>query len=113
MEYFNKKKQKWIKLDAQAVRQENKSIQERILILVKQISDKSTLTSTYDTSLASIDLIVYDSRTALIDGMNDAQMRQAMKEIRESGYFSNSDFRNIYLSIPGHRERLSEVILLK
>jgi hypothetical protein len=112
-EYFNEKKQKWIKLEVPAVMQENQPIQLRVQRLIDQINDKTKLYHTYNSSLSDIDLIVCDSRASFIDGINDNYMRSIMKEIFARNIFRLSGFRNIYLSIPGYKERSTEIFQLK
>ena len=112
-EYFNKKKKKWIKIEQPAVRQENMPIHERITVLLSKIKGKSELLNSYDKSLENIDLIIYDGRSSMIDGINDEYMRKTIREMYSLDVFEKSGYRNIYLSIPLHDGRPAEVIKLK
>lgn len=113
MEYQDKKSEKWIKMDAPAVRQENKTAPERIVRLMQQIVAKSVLINTYDSSLKDIDLVVHDSRSSLLNGVDDAFVRQALRNFQQSGTFSASRFRSIYVSIPPTTSTSFEVIQVK
>lgn len=115
VERYDKKRLKWKKMKAAAVSQDNKSIQDRITLLFKLIETKSTDLNTYRKGLEGmdVDLIVRDTRNAMIDGINNVFMRRVMSESFTHGVFRESEFRNIYLVLPGYLKRKDEVIQLK
>jgi hypothetical protein len=116
IEYQDKKTGKWKNLNTQGVRQENKSTPERIGIMVARINEKSEKLKHYNLQLEHIDLVIHDSRSALLDGIDDAFTRNVFANMKNWGTFKNSGYRNIYLSLPvfkaGKFEQ-PEVILLK
>lgn len=113
VEYEDTRTGKWKRLGSQGVLQRNKTIIERHGILFNQILSKSRLFKDYDKSLSRIDLIVYDSRNSLLDGVSDDEIINSLTSAQPNGIFQFSGFEYIYVVIPGNSLSERKAIKLK